>query len=62
MTNLNLQVRMSWLKEVTMPGVLLRFPLFGGVSKRGKVRARGLVLDQEGLEEDRLFQWHVRIF
>lgn len=53
---------MSWLREVTMPGVLLRFPLFGGVSKRGEVRARGLELDQEGSEEDRLFQWHVRIF
>lgn len=35
-----------------MPGVLLRFPPFGGVSKRGEVRARGLELDQEGSEED----------
>lgn len=53
---------MLWLREVTAPGVLLRLSLSGGVSKRGEARARGLVLGQEGSEENRLFQWHVWIF
>lgn len=45
-----------------MPGVLVRFSQFSGVSRKDEARTRALVLGQEGSEDNRLFQWAVWIF
>lgn len=49
-------------RAVIMPGKLMRFSQFSGVSGRDQARTRASVLCQEGSEDNRCFQWVALIF